>query len=320
MAALATNAPAPGPAGTPIPSTNTGVEFAIPAGTPGGRIEQEYQQLLHLDNEMMREIDDLILAADARGPEADREELQRQINERISRVMTAYDAFLERHPDHVDGRIAYGSFLNDTGQETEARLQWERALRLDPKNPAIYNNLAGIYGHRGPVTNAFVYYEKAIELEPNEPVYYHNFGTTVFLFRKDVMEHYRLDDEQKVFDKALELYEKAFRLSPTNFLLAQDIAQTYYGIRPPRHDAALAAWRRAYELASDDLERQGVRIHFARILTQAGRFDEARRELELVTDPRHADLKRRIQRTMERLEKGTNAPPAVLGEAAPPGR
>ena len=51
-----------------------------------------------------------------------------------------------------------------------------RPWRLDPKNPAAWNNLASVYGHHGPMAKAFEYYTKAIELNPGESVYYHNLG------------------------------------------------------------------------------------------------------------------------------------------------
>src|SRR5207245_11652843 len=137
--------------------------------------------------------------------------------------------------------VGYGSFLNELHDEDGAVAQWEKGRELDPKDPAVWNNLANFYGHEGEVKKAFAFYTKAIELNPNEPVYYHNFGTTVYLFRKDAKEYYGIN-EQEVFDKALVLYSNAMRLDPTNFPLASDIAQTYYGIRPTRVDEALNAW------------------------------------------------------------------------------
>src|SRR5206468_6813978 len=133
----------------------------------------------------------------------------------------------------VRARIAFASFLGDLNDEEASQTEYENALELETNNPAIYNNLANIYGHTGPVKKAFEFYARAIELNPSEPVYYHNFGTTVFLFRKDAREFYGID-EQQVFNKALELYAKAIKLDPTNFPLASDIAQTYYGIKPTR--------------------------------------------------------------------------------------
>ena len=67
----------------------------------------------------------------------------------------------------------------DTKSEEAAEEQLDKALAADTNNPAIYNNLANIYGHHGPVKKAFEYYAKALQLNPLEPVYYHNLGTTV---------------------------------------------------------------------------------------------------------------------------------------------
>ena len=185
---------------------------------------------------------------------------------------------------------------------------------MDPKDPAIWNNLANYHGHNGSVTKAFDYYAKAIELNPNETVYYHNFGTTVFLFRKDAMEHYHIT-EQQVFDKALELYAQAIKLDPTDFPLATDVARTYYGIKPPRTEEALRSWTNALSLAHDEIEREGVYIHFARIKTHAGRFSEARAHLNAITNEMYADLKKTLTRSLNEKEaeaKATNAPPAKV--------
>jgi tetratricopeptide (TPR) repeat protein len=309
-AAIATNTA--GPLTNLTNAIDPATGFTLPAHLPQEAIERAYAELLALDDEAQTEIDRWIQQADAQRGSADPAALQKRIQERLAAVAQAYRAFLQKHPDHVEGRIAFGSFLNDTGQEQAAREQWERARELDPKNPAIYNNLAGIYGHRGPVTNAFVHYEKAIELDPTEPVYYHNLATTVFLFRRDVMEHYGITDEQKVFDKALALYHQALELDPGNFILASDLAQTYYLIKPPRHEDAIVAWQRAYELAGDDLERESVRVHLARIHGQASRFEEAWTQLNLVTNTQLDELKGRVGRTLRARQQAilTNAPAA----------
>ena len=96
------------------------------------------------------------------------------------------------------------------------------------------------------------------------------FQTGVQLLKADV-EGY----EQQVFDKALVLYSNAMRLDPTNFALASDVAETYYGIKPWRFEDALHSWTNALALAHNEMERQQVYTHFARIETQAGRYDEA---------------------------------------------
>ena len=282
-------------------------------------VEKEYKKLMEDDDAAQAEVDQWIRdndAAAAKGAGVPSADLKRRIRDRFDPIRQAYEDFLKRHPDHARARVAYGSFLGDLQDEEGAREQWEKALALNPKDPAVYNNLANLYGHTGPVKKAFEYYAKAIELNPQEPLYYHNLGDAVYLFRKDAMEFYGIT-EQQVYDKALELYSKALKLDPGNFPLASDVAQTYYGIKPLRLEEALKAWTNTLALAHDEIEREGVYLHFARLKLQADRFAEARAHLNAVTNDMYAVLKKRLTRNLdeqERKAKGTNAPPPVPGK------
>ncbi len=299
---------------SPVPH-RTGVPATLPDSNDP--VEKEYQKLLEDDDTAQEEVDTWIrennefASKNAGIPNA---EINRRIHDRFEPIRKAYEDFIKRHPNHAKARVAYGSFLGDINDEDGAQEQYEKALELDPKNPAIYNNLANTYGHNGPVKKSFEYYAKALELNPREPVYYHNFGTTVYLFRKDAMEYYGIN-EQQVFDKALTLYSNAIRLDPTNFPLASDIAQTFYGIKPPRTDEALKAWTNALSLAHDEIEREGVYVHFARIKLMAGRLAEARTHLNSITNEMYQDVKKRLIRNLEEREgkdKGTNSSPAAV--------
>jgi len=291
----------------------TGVSVQIP--DPNDPVEKAYQKLLEDDDAAQEEVDKWIRDNEALGekeaalPDAT---LRARVVQRLDVARKAYDEFLQRHPDHARARLAYGSFLMDIGEEADAAKEMERARELDPKNPAAWNNLANYYGHRSPVEKAFEYYAKAIELSPDEPIYYQNLATTVYLFRPAAMEYYRIN-EQQVFDRALELYRKAMKLDPNNFVLASDYAQSYYGIKPPRTDAAIAAWEEVLKAASNDVEREGVYIHLARTKLTAGRLDEARTHLGNVTNELYAIMKKRISKNLEEKEKKakeTTAPPA----------
>src|ERR1043166_1896791 len=275
--------------------------------------EKELRKLMEQDDEAQTEVDQWIRENNdfvAKGAGVPAAALNERIRKRFEPVRKAYDDFVQRYPKNVQARIAYASFLGDIRDEDGEFDQLEKARELDSTDPAVWNNLANYHGHYGPVTKAFDSYAKAIELNPNEPVYYHNFGTTVFLFRKDAVEHFHIT-EQQVFDKALELYRQALKLDPENFPLASDVAQTYYGIKPPRTDDALRSWTNALCLAHDEIEREGVYVHFARIKTHSGRFAEAHAHLETITNAMYADLKRRLARALtdkENETKGTNAP------------
>jgi hypothetical protein len=116
------------------------------------------------------------------------------------------------------------------------------------------------------------------------------------------------------------LYAKSLKLDPTNFPLASDIAQTYYGIKPTRTEDALKAWTNALHIAHDEIEREGVYLHFARLKLHAERFDEARGHLNAVTNVMYTELKTRLSRNLEEQEnqakagKETNAPPPQASE------
>jgi tetratricopeptide (TPR) repeat protein len=290
---------------------------SITATDPKDSIEKEFQKLMADDDAAQAEVDQWIRENNEfaeKGAGVAPVELKRRIQKRFEPVRQAYEDFLQRHPKHSRARVAYASFLGDIKDEDAAQEQLEKALEVDTNNPAIYNNLANINGHIGSVKKAFEYYTKAIQLNPLEPVYYHNFGTTVYLFRTDAKEYYGITEEQ-VFAKAFELYSNAMRLDPENFPLASDVAQSYYGVQPMRTEDALKAWTNALHLAHDEIEREGVYIHFARIKLMAGRFTEVHAHLNAVTNEMYLDLKKRLTRNLEAKEhpvRETNSPPAAV--------
>ncbi len=297
---------------------STGISVTVP--NTNDPVKQELDKVMIADDDAQTEVDKWIRdnsdfhQQGAGEPNAD---LNKRIRERFAPVRKAYQDFLQRHPDYAPAYLAYGSFLNDQGEEYEASQQYEKSRQLDPKNPAAWNNLANYYGEFSPVTNAFIYYAKAIELNPNEPVYYQNFATTVYLFRKDAREFYGIT-EQQVFDKALALYLQAMKLDPQNFPLATDYAQSYYGIKPLRTNDALVAWTNTLAIARDDVEREGVYLHLARIKMSIGWFDESRALLAAVTNGALADLKARLVRSLHDHEfPPTNEVAVVTNIVAP---
>lgn len=296
-------------------STNTPpVASSVSAGATvtNDPVEAEYEQLLEQDDAAAAEVDGWILENqkfEEEGGGVPEEELIRRIRKRRESVRASYEDFIKRHPNHGRARLAFASFLEDDHDPSGALEQMLKAKEVEPTLPAAWNNLGNYYGHYGEVTNAFSHYEKAIELDPTESVYYHNFGTTVFLFRKDAKEYYGIT-EQQVFDKALLLYSNAMVLDPKNFLLATDIAMTYYGIKPPRNEEAAKAWKYALNLAEGSLQREAVLIHLGRIALNSGQFAEAREYLNSVTNAALQVERDRVLRNVETREH----PPA--GEAS----
>jgi tetratricopeptide (TPR) repeat protein len=307
----------------PAATTNAPPEtrLAAKAPDPNDPAEQAFRKLMAEDDAAHAEVDRWIKDNQnfaEKGGGIGGASLNGRIKQRLGQVREAYEAFLRQHPGHARARVAFASFLSDQGEEDAAFIHLEKARTLDPGNPAVWNQLANYYGHNSPVSMAFPYYEKAIELEPNEPVYYQNLGLTVYLFRRDATNYYHLG-EPAVFEKAMALYRKALALDPDNFVLATDFAQSYYGYKPrptgdpaadrqarEKHFAdAMAAWQTAFKLARDDIERQGVLIHFARLQINAGRFAEARQNLHGATN---AMFNATRQQLLKNLEHKSQAP------------
>ena len=324
-ALVATNPPA---AVSNLVQKRTGLSVAVAKSTDP--LERALQQLMTDDDAAQAEVDEWIKAHNLSGAkETDVEQaiFRARILRRFAPVKKAYEDFLAAHPNHAEGRLAYGSFLNDIGDEQAAEEHWEKAREADPKNPAAWNNLANHYGHNGDVRKSFEYYSKAMELDPTEPVYVQNLATTVFLFRKDAMEVYGIT-EQQVFAKAMALYHKAMALDPENFSIAAELAQTYYGIKLPKFDdtnatrqaeqkladEALAAWKVAQNLSRNEAEREGIHLHYARWQINTDRYSEARKSLAAVTNELWAASKKTLVKKLDGREeaaKGTNAAPAV---------
>jgi len=329
-ALLATNPPT---ALSNLVHARTGIP--VPVVDANDPVEKDYIRILEMDDEAQAEVERWFQenqSLTAAGAGLDAVRMRAKARARYDTVMKAYDSFLAAHPNHARARLAYGGFLSDIGEEDASFKEWEKARDLDPKNPVVWNNLANYYGHNGQITNAFACYVRAIELQPGEPLYPHNFATTVFLFRKDAMEYFKLT-EPEVFDKALGLYRRARTLDPDNFLLATDLAQCFYVMKAPKSDdpeaarkaeqkladEALSEWRAALKIAPDENTRQGVYVHLARWQINSSRFDEARKSLSLLTNGAFASNKKAREKKRARIESGeaeTNAPVKVL-EATP---
>jgi tetratricopeptide (TPR) repeat protein len=293
-ALLATNQPQ---AVSNLVQQNTGISVSITE--PADPEERELRHVMMADDATLDEVNSWIRTNTiARTNTPALEEFNLRIRARLDVQKQAYEHFLRNHPDSARGYLAYGSFLHDMGEEEAAKVQYLNSKQIDPKNPAVWNQLANYYGEFGELTNAFTHYTEAIRLDPTEPVYYQNFATTVYLYRKDAREFYHLN-EQQVFDKALGLYQQAMKLAPSDLVLATDYAESYYGIKPLRTNDALTAWTNALSICKDENEREGVLIHLARVKVAAGFFDEAQAHLNAITNRAFDDLKKRLQRSLE---------------------
>ncbi|HXE41753.1 MAG TPA: hypothetical protein VN516_01920, partial [Candidatus Baltobacteraceae bacterium] len=133
--------------------------------------DTELEQIMEADDAALDEVDKWIRDNQtfaAKGAGESKEDLNKRIRAKLETIRKGYQDFLKRNPDSARGHLAYGTFINDIGDEELALAEFETARKLDPTNPAAWNNCANYYGEHGPTTNAFVYYAKAIDLNSNE--------------------------------------------------------------------------------------------------------------------------------------------------------
>jgi len=95
--------------------------------------------------------------------------------------------------------IAYHQMM----QMDEARRNYEKALKLNPKYAEAINNLGTVYYARRSFRRAIAQYNKALKLTPNSASIYSNLGTAQFARRK--------------YKEASEAYQKALSLDPEVF-------------------------------------------------------------------------------------------------------
>lgn len=291
----------------------------------------DLKRVMEKDDKAREEIDALLQqqeAQTARAPEIKPLSTDVLVEGKLAPVRQAYEDLISKHPAYAKARIAYGSFLNELGDQDAAVAQWRKGNELDPKDPAGWNNLGDYYGHSGPVTNAFVCYARAIELAPGESNYYRNLATVMYVFRDDASKFLKTNT-LGVLDQAMMLYRKALELDPDNFLLAADLAQSYYGYPSLKSNdlqadrkailnrsmLALGAWTNALRIARDDIERQGVQIHVARWTMNVGQYSASRAALGTVTNVMFDKTKDVLLKKLARMESGdslTSPPPASV--------
>jgi len=296
----------------------------------GADAEAEFRELLRADEDALEQIDRLMSsnAAFAReGAGLNQSLIATKVRTLSDPVIEKYETFLKRHPGHVKGHLAFASFLGEFGLSEKARRHLDEALRLAPDDPVALNNVANYYGEHGPATKAFEMYEKAIALRPNESTYYRNCASVILLYRPEARLFYQLPDEQAVFAKALALYRRARSLKPDDFLLASQLAQTLYHIRPFPYREAVEAWEATLKLARNPAEREGVLIHLARVHIREKKFDAARACLDGVRLPELQQTRKQLLADMPREMRPVSPGPASLGPklfnsstAPPPGR
>ena len=118
--------------------TATGISLPVVDTTDPA--EQALHQIMLQDDAAMDEVDKWIRdneAFAANGAGLSKEELNKRIHARFDVVRRAYQDFLVKYPNSARGHLAFGTFLNDLGEEDAGAAEYEKSKALDPTNPAV---------------------------------------------------------------------------------------------------------------------------------------------------------------------------------------
>lgn len=178
-----------------------------------------------------------------------------------------------------------------------AKLQYEKALTLDPRYAEAINNLGTIFYGQQNYRKAEKYYRKAIKLKPNSASFYSNLGTAYFADRD--------------YKRGLEAYRKAFSLDPEVFI--SDPLDRVAEMGPPDEQVALNyALARLYAQAG----MIEPAIHYLRIAFMDGFTDNKKLMQDTAFSRIRTTSQFRLLLTEEHVKEGNTEQSLVVRDKA----
>jgi len=199
-------------------------------------------------------------------------------------VARDYDALLKRDPEFVPTYVAYGLFLSKGGEAKRATELFRKADQLDPNVAVVKNQLGNSFAEEGMFAEALAQYEAAAKLEPKEPLYRYQAGLLLYEYREQFAKAGPMSRDL-VLIRSNEAFAKAAELAPDNFAYAYRHAESFADLLPPDWHASLAAWQALEPRTKPGVELQTVQLQEANALIHLEHPAEARKLLELVTEP-----------------------------------
>ncbi len=209
-------------------------------------------------------------------------------------IASSYDVLVQKNQTFTMAFVAYGMFLGKINMDRQAVAMLMKANQLNPDIPLVKNQIAKHLAEDGKPIEALTYLMAATDLAPKEAFYHFHLGQLLLAGHDEFL--LKGGFTQAGLDKAMiDAFRQASELAPTDFSYAYQYAKAFYEIETPRWEEALAVWEQVElrPIATTTL-RHMVRLQKANVLIKLGRTDDARRTLEMVTDPKLADDKQTL--------------------------
>jgi len=197
-------------------------------------------------------------------------------------VIKSYDVLIQKNPNYALAYGGYGMLLGKVGMNKEAVIMLLKANKLDPTMPEVKNEIAVHLAEDGKPVDALPWVTAAIDLEPTKALYHFHLGELLAAGRADFIATGQFT-EDKIDQSMLDAFKRAAELSK-DFPIAYRHAKAYYELHTPRWMEALSVWEKLGEKATDDKQRQLIRLQCANVLMRLGRPAEARPLLDSVTN------------------------------------
>ncbi len=165
---------------------------------------------------------------------------------RTDEAINEFKKVSEQRPNSVAPYSATGASLYEAGRYQEAAAAFERVTVLQPDNVIAYQQVGVAYQAMGDNDRALAFYQKALAIRPY-PQAYSNIGA--------------IYHERGEYAKAVDAYQQAIALRPNARETHRNLGDALG--RMGRQTEAIAAYRRAIQLAESDLK---VNPHDARIV------------------------------------------------------
>lgn len=118
----------------------------------------------------------------------------------IAARIQKYWNLLEKHPYDASLHINLGNLYAMWGDNSEAMVEYNKAIGLNPKSSVALTNLGTLYTAMGKQRKAFKAFKKALAVDPNAALAFYNLGS--------------LYEQKGDYDKSVEYYKRAVDLKP----------------------------------------------------------------------------------------------------------
>ena len=211
---------------------------------------------------------------------------QEDIEHRLGEILIAYSNYLSDNPEDTDALILYGKLLRRIGENEKAFNVFLKTDSLNPNIAVVKQQIGNHLAETGNGKAALTFYLNAVNLEPTVPEYNYAVGEILYNFRDEFISD-QLFTSDTLDREMLKAFQAAARLDPDNFDAQMRFGEAYYDLENSDWKTALLHWEKLRKATPDynELRCQILDLHRARVLTELGRKEEARKLLNEITQP-----------------------------------